>query len=508
MAKNLMVQGTGSSVGKSVIVAGLCRLFKRQGLKAAPFKAQNMALNSYVTADGLEMGRAQVFQAEAAGIKPQVSMNPVLLKPSGEMGSQVILKGRPKDNMTAEEYYNFKPELKDIVKAEYEKLAEKFDVIVIEGAGSPAEINLQENDIVNMGFARMVEAPVLLAGDIDRGGVFASLYGTVELLPPADKKRVKALLINKFRGDKKLLQPGLKELEEMLGIPFLGVLPYQKMALDDEDSLSERLQSSSNKSGDIKVKIILLPHISNFTDFNPLEMYDDLDIEYIREPAGLEGADLVIIPGSKNTLGDRVFLQQKGFDSRLNEYVSQGGVLIGICGGFQMLGEELNDPKGAESNLKSVPGLGLLPIKTTMTAEKKTVQVNGTWQHEDSKLFKDMAGLELSGYEIHMGKTSLTSTKVKEPLKSLEPGEQEVIALLNQQNNVLGTYWHGIFENKDWTTCLVNNLRASLGLSEITAPEQSYQEFKEQEYDKLADMLEEHLDQKLLYSIAGLKGMD
>ena len=504
MAGNIMVQGTGSSVGKSVIAAGLCRLFKREGLKAVPFKSQNMALNSYVTSEGLEMGRAQVFQAEAAGIEPRVTMNPVLLKPSGEEGSQVIVNGKPRENMTAEKYYNFKPRLKEIIREAYQKLKEEYDVIVIEGAGSPAEINLQENDIVNMGLARMVDAPVLLAGDIDRGGVFAALYGTVKLLPERDRRRIKGLIINKFRGDKKLLEPGLKEMEEMLGIPFLGVLPYLELALDDEDSLSERLSQRSRSRGGLQVKIILLPHISNFTDFNPLEMYEDLNISYIKDPGELAEADLVIIPGSKNTLADRIFLRERGFDRPLQEYAEAGGVLLGICGGFQMLGEELADPQGVESSLREVPGLNLLPIKTCLAGEKKTLQVEGSWQYQDDELFSGLKDISLTGYEIHMGQTVITEDKAVQPLSSRGEDSGDVISLVNQEGNIFGTYWHGLFENKAWTTGFINNLRRSLNLDAVGSPGLSYQELKEREYDKLADLLARELDQELLYSLAGL----
>ncbi len=504
MAGNIMVQGTGSSVGKSVITAGLCRLFKQQGFKAVPFKSQNMALNSYVTEEGLEMGRAQVFQAEAAGIEPRVAMNPVLLKPSGDEGSQVIVNGRPRENMTAEKYYNFKPRLKEIIQEAYQKLKAEYDVIVIEGAGSPAEINLQENDIVNMGLARMVDAPVLLAGDIDRGGVFAALYGTVKLLPPRDRQRIKALIINKFRGDKKLLEPGLKEMEEMLGIPFLGVLPYLELALDDEDSLSERLSQRSRSAGGLQVKIILLPHISNFTDFNPLEMYEDLNISYIKDPGELAEADLVIIPGSKNTLTDRIFLRERGFDRPLQEYAEAGGVLLGICGGFQMLGEELADPQGVESSLREVPGLNLLPIKTRLAGEKKTLQVEGSWQYQDDELFSGLKDISLTGYEIHMGQTVITENKAVQPLSSRGEESGDVISLVNQDGNIFGTYWHGLFENKAWTTGFINNLRRSLNLDTVKSPELDYQELKEREYDKLADLLARELDQELLYSLAGL----
>lgn len=513
MAKNIMVQGTASSAGKSVMVAGICRLLQRRGINAAPFKAQNMALNSYVTSDGKEMGRAQVFQAEAAGLEPRVNMNPVLLKPSGDKGSQIIINGEPEKHMKAGEYYEYKPRLQGIVKEAYEELAAEHDVIVLEGAGSPAEINLQENDIVNMGMAEMVSAPVILVGDIERGGVFASLYGTVKLLPEADKKRVKALIINKFRGDKELLKPGLEEIEEKLGIPFLGVLPYIDLALDDEDSLSERLQNKAESGSDsdtLKINVVLLPHISNFTDFNPLEMYEEVEVNYIKSPEKVEKADVLIIPGSKNTLEDRIWLRQAGFDRAIKKFADSGRLLIGVCGGFQMLGKELSDPEGSESNMRNIPGLDLLPIKTVMSAEKKTVQTTGNWQFEDEGYFASMQDLSLSGYEIHMGRTKLLETNLNQPLISHEGKlsqntEQNITSLINPSGNILGTYWHGIFENKKWTTRLINNLRDKLNFDSIESPDMSYQQLKNREYDRLADMLENELDLDELWEIIGLK---
>lgn len=513
LADNIMVQGTGSSVGKSVLVAGICRLLKREGISAVPFKAQNMALNSFVTADGREMGRAQVFQAEAAGLEPDVRMNPVLLKPSGEKGSQIIVRGKPQENMKAGEYYEYKPQLKSVVKEAYRELAAKHEVVVIEGAGSPAEINLQENDIVNMGMAEMVNAPVLLAGDIDRGGVFASLYGTVKLLPEKHRKLVKALIINKFRGDKSLLEPGLRQLEDMLDLPFMGVLPYIELALDDEDSLSERLSSSVDDSSGLQIKVILLPHISNFTDFNPLEMYDGVSVEYIKNPEEVDSADVLIIPGSKNTLEDRIWLRNRGLDRAINQHASSEGLLIGICGGFQMLGRKLADPEGAESNLQEIPGLDLLPIETEMNPDKRTVQSSGEWVYEDDGFFAGMKGLELEGYEIHMGETELLHGDNIRPMVSVEERDDEaaglaraagIMSLLNEDGSILGTYWHGIFESGEWTAKLLENLRRELGYEEIETEGKNYQELKEQEYDKLADMLGENLDLNLLRDIIGL----
>ncbi len=498
MKGTIMVQGTASSVGKSVLCAALCRILKQDGFKAAPFKSQNMALNSFVTADGLEMGRAQVSQAEAAGLAPQVEMNPVLLKPTSDQGSQVIVMGKAVGNMKAMDYMQWKEELFPVIDRAFATLSAEHDVIVIEGAGSPAEINLRDKDLVNMGLARRLQAPVLLAGDIDRGGVFASLYGTVELLLPEERDLVKGLIINKFRGDPEVLRPGLGQLEDLVNKPVLGVIPYIHLNLDDEDSVTDRFSNRANDRA-LKVQVIQLPRISNFTDFNPLELHDDVNLTYIREPRELNNPDLLIIPGSKNTIEDLLHLKKSGWEEPIRSYAASGGLLIGICGGFQMLGRRVLDPDGVESTVPEVGGFDLLPLDTVMAAEKSTRQVEAFWRHRDDGYFSAMGDEEpLIGYEIHMGRTDYHGVKHPVYLKTLEQWEGAV----SEAGNVFGTYMHGIFDNFSWTNKLLNGLRRRRGLSEqdSTLPG-TYQDFKEQEYDRLADLVRENLDMEQVYRI-------
>ena len=361
MAKVIMVQGTMSNAGKSLIVAGLCRIFKQDGYRVAPFKSQNMALNSFITEDGKEMGRAQVMQAEAAGIKPDVCMNPILLKPTSHVGSQVIVNGEILCNMNAKDYFKYKKKLvPDIVKA-FKKLESIADIIVIEGAGSPAEINLKENDIVNMGMAEIVDAPVLLVGDIDRGGVFAQLLGTLMLLEDHEKDRVKGLIINKFRGDKTILDPGIDMIEEKGGIPVVGVTPYMELNIEDEDSLSERL--TSKKDALINICVVKYPRISNFTDFNVFEQSEQVAVNYVTKPEELNDADLIILPGSKNTMGDLRWLKEQGMAEAIIKAANHTPV-FGICGGYQMLGTNIEDDGVEEKGRAS--GLNLLPVSTKM----------------------------------------------------------------------------------------------------------------------------------------------
>ncbi|AZR74549.1 cobyric acid synthase CobQ [Anoxybacter fermentans] len=497
MRGSIMLQGTASSVGKSLLAAAFCRIFYQDGYKVAPFKAQNMALNSFITKDGFEMGRAQVFQAEAAGIEPRVEMNPILLKPTTDVGAQVIIKGKVASNMLASEYFRYKSELKEMVKETYKKLAEEFEIIVIEGAGSPAEINLKSDDIVNMGMAKMAKSPVILIGDIDRGGVFASLYGTIMLLEPEERALVKGVIINKFRGDVKLLEPGLKQLEKLINVPVLGVVPYINVQIDDEDSVTERFQRRQKGEG-IKIQVILLPYISNFTDFTPLEMEEDVILSYVRRPEELDEPDMVIIPGSKNTLNDRLYLQRMGWDGVLRKYAHSGGLLMGICGGYQILGKMFYDPHGAESSLRSLPGLGLLQAETEMAKEKTTRQIKGIWAYEDNRYFAKMKGIPISGYEIHMGQTIL-GEEVLRPiyLDSIDEWEGGV----NKNGNIVGTYLHGIFENLNWTRQLLNNLRRLKGMKEKKGPVQSYWDFKEAEYNRLAQHVRNHVNIERIYQI-------
>ncbi len=476
MAKVIMVQGTMSNAGKSLIVAGLCRIFKQDGYRVAPFKSQNMALNSYITEDGKEMGRAQVMQAEAAGIKPDVCMNPILLKPTSHVGSQVIVNGKILGNMNAKEYFNYKKKLvPDIVKA-FKKLESAMDIIVIEGAGSPAEINLKENDIVNMGMAKIVDAPVLLVGDIDRGGVFAQLLGTLMLLEDDEKNRVKGLIINKFRGDKTILDPGIDMLEEKGGIPVVGVTPYMELNIEDEDSLSERL--TSKKDGLINICVVKYPRISNFTDFNVFEQSAQVAVNYITKPEELKDADLIILPGSKNTIGDLRWLREQGlFDGIIK--AAKHTPVFGICGGYQMLGKTIED-EGFEEKGSSM-GLNLLPVTTRIREEKTTVQTEGIIGSVGG-IFGKLSDKKYTGYEIHMGET--------------EGG-----GVIVNSGNIYGTYVHGIFDRAEIVKIILEALAKKKGIKNGVGNFLDYDMVKEKEYDKLADQLRKHMDIKAIYKI-------
>ncbi|MEG1773547.1 MAG: cobyric acid synthase, partial [Oscillospiraceae bacterium] len=378
MAKAIMVVGTTSNAGKSLLAAGLCRVFSQDGYSVAPFKSQNMALNSFITSEGLEMGRAQVFQAEAAGIAPSVRMNPILLKPTGEAGSQVIVNGEVLGNMTASEYYAYKHNLLPAVMTAYESLAAEYDIIVLEGAGSPAEINLKQGDFVNMGMARLAHAPALLIGDIDRGGVFASLYGTLALLDEDERTQVKGMVINKFRGDEEILRPGLRMLEELTHTPVLGVLPYLHLDLDDEDSLTDRF-SRRQDAGILDIAVLRLPRISNFTDFNALEYISGVTVRYVGSVGELGQPDLLILPGTKNTMDDLLWLRQNGLEAATLRHAASGRPVIGICGGYQMLGERLDDPDGIEHG-GTLRGMGLLPAKTIFEPQKIRTRAAGRFE--------------------------------------------------------------------------------------------------------------------------------
>ena len=396
MTKKIMIQGTMSGVGKSILTAGLCRILKEKGISAAPFKSQNMALNSYVTKDGLEMGRAQVTQAEAAMTEPRVEMNPILLKPTNDTGSQVIVNGVAIGNMSAREYFAKKKEFIPDIMSAYNHLAADFDAIVIEGAGSPAEINLRENDIVNMGLAELIDAPVLIAGDIDRGGVFAQLLGTVELMSEAERARIKGFIINKFRGDVSLLKSGLDFLEDRTGIPVLGVMPYMKLSLPDEDSLTERF-NNHHKDALLDMAVIRYPRISNFTDFDVFENFNELSVRYISSAEEFGEPDIVMLPGSKNTLGDLVWLRESGIESMIKRFAARKGTIFGICGGYQMLGSKISDPDSLESNIREMRGLELLQIETIICQEKKRVRTKGRFPKIEGSL-KAIEGMKYEGY--------------------------------------------------------------------------------------------------------------
>ena len=497
MSKVIMVQGTMSNVGKSLLVGGLCRVFKQDGLKVAPFKSQNMALNSFVTADGLELGRAQAMQAECAGVAPSVYMNPILLKPTNDIGSQVIVNGEVLGNMSARDYFAYKKKLVPDILAAYHKLEEWADVIVIEGAGSPAEINLKSDDIVNMGMAALVDAPVLLVGDIDRGGVFAQLLGTLELLEEDERQRVKGLVINKFRGDKSLLDSGIDMLQEMGGVPVVGTVPYTPLMIDDEDSLSERLSNSFDYGDSVNIvdiAVIRLPRISNFTDIAPFENISGVHVRFITNPRELQGADMVIIPGSKNTISDLRWMRESGMEAALKRFAITG-IVVGICGGFQMMGNTVCDPEAVEEG-GSIRGLQLLPLKTVLGSEKYRSQTEDCFD-DLTGVFSSIAGEEFVGYEIHNGVTTVDDTSSS--LEIIERDEEGNIILV-QNKNILGTYVHGVFDQGDLAYRLVSAIAEAKGLS-LEAEAVDYQQLKEQEYDKLADVIRENLDMKYIYSL-------
>lgn len=489
-AKCIMVQGTMSGAGKSLLCAALCRIFKQDGYKVAPFKSQNMALNSYVTRNGMEMGRAQVMQAEAAGIEPDVRMNPVLLKPSSDIGSQVIVLGEVRGQMTATEYYEYKNSLMPEVMKAYNELASENDIIVIEGAGSPAEINLRENDIVNMGMAEAAGAPVLLAGDIDRGGVFAQLYGTVKLLTEDEQKRIAGLIVNKFRGDIDILAPGLKMVEEKTGIPVLGVVPYIRVDIDDEDSLAPRLSAKSEVKP-LDIAIIRIPRMSNFTDFAPLEAHEVIGARYVQSAEELHSPDMVIIPGTKSTMDDLLWMRQNGIESAIQKLASSGTPVLGVCGGYQMMGEKLQDPHHIEGDLEEMHGMGLLPTETTFTNLKTRTRFTA-----DVKA-KDFEGAKLDGYEIHMGESIVKG----DPFLTLENGKDDGCAC----GTNFGTYLHGLFDTGELTEKLVKYLCDRKGIKYSEAAPISHSAYVEKQYDILADGVRAAMDFDKIYKIMGLR---
>ena len=494
----IMVQGTMSGAGKSLLCAALCRIFAQDGYKTAPFKSQNMALNSFVTRDGLEMGRAQVVQAQAAGVEPDVRMNPILLKPSSDVGSQVIVNGEVRGDMPAKEYFRRKKSLiPDILRA-YDSLADEFDIIVIEGAGSPAEINLKADDIVNMGLAKLVDAPVLLAGDIDRGGVFAQLYGTVALLEPDERARICGLIINKFRGDVEILRPGLAMLEEKTQLPVLGVVPYLRVDIEDEDSLAPRLQSKSAVKP-LDAAVLKLPHISNFTDFMPLEQHPLLGVRYVQSVRELGAPDLVILPGTKNTVNDLLWLRQSGLEAAVLKSAAGGTPVLGVCGGYQMLGETLSDPDGVEAG-GTMKGMGLLPMDTVFADGKTRTRVSGIFGQVEGEL-SQLSGVELEGYEIHMGVTTLHEgasplTTIRDHAKTTEEKQDGAYT-----SRVYGTYVHGVFDKEGVAEAVIRALGKKKGIDTSEMKGVDFQTFKETQYDILAAALREHLDMKAIYEI-------
>lgn len=511
MAKVIMVQGTMSNAGKSLIVAGLCRIFRQDGYRVAPFKSQNMALNSFITKEGLEMGRAQVMQAEAAGVEPVAAMNPILLKPTTHVGSQVIVNGEVLGNMSARDYFAYKKQLIPEIKKAFRELERDNDIIVIEGAGSPAEINLRENDIVNMGLAELLDAPVLLVGDIDRGGVFAQLLGTLMLLEEPEKERVKGLIINKFRGDKTILDPGVVMLEERGHVPVVGVVPYMELSIDDEDSLSSRFDRK--EEGLIDIAVIRYPRISNFTDLSVLEQIGQVSVRYVDSVRDLHHPDMIVLPGSKNTMADLKWMRENGLEALIKKK-AQDTIVFGICGGYQMLGETIRDPYQVE-NGGSMKGMGLLPAATELKQEKTRTQVTGTFG-EISGALSGLSGKSVRGYEIHMGSTVdsgniVDSECVIDP-KSRGNEKRYMCRIQNEADgsvkydgifsgNVYGTYVHGIFDEGTLAETLVGILAERKGVVLDTGQMISYGQFKQMQYDKLADGLRESMDMEAVYAM-------
>ncbi|MBI4688885.1 MAG: cobyric acid synthase [Nitrospirae bacterium] len=532
MAKSLMIQGTGSGVGKSLIVSGLCRILSDMGIKVAPFKAQNMALNSFITNEGGEIGRAQALQAEASRIEPSVDMNPILLKASGEAGCQVILSGGVHSIMKAHEYYEFKNEAWDAVTRAYKRLSEKYELIVIEGAGSPAEINLSKDEVVNMRVARHTDSPVILVGDIDKGGVFASFYGTIELLknPPSppfakggmgglcDADYIKAFIINKFRGDINILNPGLDMIKEKTGKPVLGVIPYLgDMGLHEEDGIPlERLKVSkyqSVKVSKIKIVVLRLRYIANFTDFDPFMYEPDVELIYSLNETDIENADMVIIPGSKNTVKDLLFLRDHGIDRSIERAAEKGIALVGICGGYQMLGKKIYDPYLIESEFREIDGLGLLDIETTLEKTKTTCQVEaeilkpmqdtGYMIHDKenhASCIVNRASRQLRGYEIHMGISTGNIGLFR--ISRITHYASRITDILDgsRKGNVWGTYIHGIFDNDNFRRNLINSLSIKKGLVPIEEMI-DYSQLRDDSLNKWAEIIRKNINMKFIQGL-------
>lgn len=482
MAKVMMVQGTMSNAGKSFLVAGLCRIFRQDGYRVAPFKSQNMALNSYITSEGLEMGRAQVMQAEAAGIAPMVCMNPILLKPTNNVGSQVIVNGEVLGNMSARDYFAYKKKLIPDIKKAFRALEEHADIIVIEGAGSPAEINLKENDIVNMGMAEMVDAPVLLVGDIDRGGVFAQLYGTIALLEPDERTRVKGTIVNKFRGDRAILEPGLRQLEALCGVPVAGVVPYTTADIDDEDSLTERFSRDTARKL-VDIAVIRLPKISNFTDFSPFERYENVSLRYVDHVGALGTPDMILLPGTKSTIADLRWLRERGLEAAILKEAAGGTLVFGVCGGYQMLGRSVSDPEGVEAaGLTELRGMGLLEMETVFHGEKVQRQTAGMFSGVEGML-AGLNELRYEGYEIHMGRS-----------------EAQMPALAGN-GNVYGSYVHGIFDAPGIADEILKAICARRGVAFSALGTFDRAAYRERQYDLLADAVRAGLDMEFVYRV-------
>lgn len=487
----LMIQGTTSDAGKTTVVAALCRWLSRQGVSVAPFKPQNMALNSAVTVDGGEIGRSTALQALACGLDPHSDMNPVLLKPQSDRGAQVILRGQVHGNMDALDYHAYKVEAKESVMAAWQALSGRYDVIIAEGAGSPAEINLRANDIANMGFAEAADCPVLLVGDIDRGGVFAQLVGTLELISPSERGRTRGFIINRFRGDKTLLDPGLDWLGERTGKPVVGVLPYlHGLVVDAEDSVGT---SGDSEAGALKVVVPLLPRISNHNDFDPLRLHPKVDLQFIAPDQPIPPTDLMVLPGSKSTRSDLQWLYAQGWPEAVRRHLRYGGKVFGICGGFQMLGEAVEDPDGLEGDIGTTAGLGLLDMTTRMVAGKQLRQVSGHFTEQAAGVAQPVA---FTGYEMHNGVTR--GDALSSPMATLAGRPDGAVS---EDGQVMGTYVHGIFDEPAACDAILRWAGLAAGGQSV-----DYQQHRLQQLDRLADQVEAHLDTAWLKTLLGLQG--
>lgn len=503
-AKTLMIQGTASAVGKSIVVTALCRIFRQDGFRVAPFKSQNMALNSFATNRGEEMGRAQAVQAEAAGIEPTVDMNPILIKPEADSKAQVVVLGKPAMTLTAGEYGRHAGKLLSVVEASLARLCSAYDIVVIEGAGSPAEINIKENEIVNMRIARLAKAPVLLVGDIDKGGVFASLVGTLVLLDEVERNSIKGFIINKFRGDIALLQPGLDYLESYTSKPVIGVIPYyHRILIPEEDSIFRGDGAGAENGGEtINIAVIYLPRLSNSTDFEPLQQEAGVEVRYVSTVDELGYPDAIILPGSKSTIADLAHLWRIGLAESIIRQARSGTPLVGICGGFQMLGKEIKDPCGVESEENSVAGLGLLDMTTIFQPQKTTCQVKAQVLSNEG-LLEGLRGEEVVGYEIHMGQTIGNNTRPLFLITQKMGGQAGYIdGAVAHDGLIFGSYLHGLFDNANFRHTFLSKLRQRKGLSLI--PRQPIPS-RQQQYDRLADIVRHSLDLKLIYQICGLE---